>query len=559
VNPAAWYTLGDVLREHARAHPGATAAVCGPGRWTWAELDQRVDRLAASLAGLGVGPGDRVLWLGQNCHRILELLIAAGRLGAATCVANWRQTPDELAFVVDDLEPCVVVAQHAEIGERVAQTRDSSAWAERAHWLFHDTTGEDSYEALVSATHPNRRSFTGIRRKRNASSNTTGGSPQPAFVSRDTAEKERQFQEDAGPPPTAPAVLPETVDPEAPVLILYTAAFDGRPNGALLPHRALLAQGLIALTLGLAEPGDVYLNSGPLFHVGTFKTTIATFLAGGTNVFTPRVDAEELCRLIAAERCTGAFLQPPTVEQMVAVNADGRHDLSSLRAKPGPPEWNAMVSVDDRPLPRSGYGQTELAGVVTYRDPAHPCLGAAGRPGPLALVDVVDPAGGSLPPGAVGELVVRGPMVMTGYHRRPELTEARRRGGWHHTGDLGRREADGSLSFIGPMTRLIKSAAENIYPAEVEACLRAHPAVVDAAVIGVPDATWGQSVKAVVVLGEGRAATGAELVAHCRARIASYKKPRTVEFAAALPRRDGRVDYDDLDARYGGGGYPGSR
>jgi acyl-CoA synthetase (AMP-forming)/AMP-acid ligase II len=523
----AWCTLGDVLLEHALADPDGTAAVCGDGRWTWVELHGRVGGLAAALAELGVGAGDRLLWLGQNCHRVLELILAGGRLGAATCVANWRQTADELAFVIDDLEPTVVVAQEAEIGDRVAQAREGSAWAAKAHWVFHDSAGERSYEALVDAAAHNRRSSTAPQRKANAGCRPTTGPPQ-------------------------------TVDPEAPVLILYTAAFSGRPNGALLPHRALLAQGLTALTLGLAGPGDVYLNSGPLFHVGTFKQTLATFVAGGTNVFTPRVDAGELCRLIAAQRCTGAFLQPPTIEQMVAVNAGGHYDLTSLRAKPGPPAWNAMVTVEDRPLPRSGYGQTELAGVVTYLDPARPCLGSAGRPGPLTRVEVVDPEGAPRPPGETGELVVRGPMVMTGYHRRPELTEQRRRGGWHHTGDLGRREADGSLSFVGPMTRLIKSAAENIYPAEVEACLRGHPAVADAAVIGVPDATWGQSVKAVVVLGEGRTVTDAELVAQCRDRIASYKKPRTVEFATALPRRGGQLDYDDLDARYGGGGYPGS-
>ena len=161
-----------------------------------------------------------------------------------------------------------------------------------------------------------------------------------------------------------------------------------------------------------------------------------------------------------------------------------------------------------------------------------------------------------LPAGETGEIVVRGPMVMTGYHRRPELTATRSRGGWHHTGDLGRRESDGSLSFVGPMTRLIKSAAENIYPGEVEACLRTHPAVADAAVIGVPDERWGQSVKAVVVLWE--AVTDAALIAHCRDRIASYKKPRTVEFTPSLPRRGDAVDYDALDRAYGGGGYPGT-
>jgi acyl-CoA synthetase (AMP-forming)/AMP-acid ligase II len=503
-----WFTLGDVLREHAAIRASSTAVVCGDTRLTWPELDERVDRLAGALAATGVGPGERVLWLGQNCHRLLELLLATGRLGAALCPANWRQSPEELAFLVDDLEPRVVVWQEAEIGDRVAKARAAAVTAEAARWIRHDSTGEGSYEAFLA---------------------------------------------EAGTQHT----LPEAVDPESPALILYTAAFAGRPNGALLPHRALLAQSLNGVLAGVAGTDDVYLNSGPLFHVGTFKVTLATFAAGGTNVFTPRVDAEELCRLIDAEHCTGAFLQAPTIESMVEVNKDGRYDLSSLRAKPGPPAWNAMVSVHDRPLLRSGYGQTELAGVVTYLDPASPCLGSAGRPGPLTRVEVLGPGGQALASGETGELVVRGPMVMCGYHRRPELTAARQQGGWHHTGDLGRREADGSLSFVGPMTRIIKSGAENIYPAEVEACLHTHPAVAEAAVIGVPDPKWGQSVKAVVVVAEGCWPTPEELVGHCRERIASYKKPRFVEFAEALPRRDGAVDYDAVDAGHGGGGYPG--
>ena len=504
---SSWFTLGDVLREHRLAQPAGTAAVCGDATLSWADLDLRVDGVAAGLAGLGVEPGDRILWLGQNCHRLLELLLAAGRLGAACCPANWRQSPDEIAFVIDDLEPRVVVWQEAEIGERVAKARAGSIAAGGAHWIRHDDPGPNGYEHLVA---------------------TTTGRAQDA------------------------------VDPESPVLILSTAAFDGRPNGALLPHRALLAQALIGTSLGLAGPGDVYLNSGPLFHVGTFKATLATFVAGGTNVFTPRVDAAELCRLVSEHRCTGAFLQPPTVDAMVEANRDARYDLSTLRAKPGSPQWNAMVTVDDRPLPRSGYGQTELAGVVTYVDPTRPGLGAAGRPAPLARVEIQSPGGDLLPPGQVGEIVVRGPMVMTGYHRRPELSAARSRGSWHHTGDLGRREPDGSLTFVGPMTRLIKSAAENIYPAEVEACLRSHPGVVDAAVIGEPDETWGQSVKAIVVKAEGADVDEAALIAHCRDRIASYKKPRSVEFADQLPRSATGVDYDALDAAYGGGGYPGS-
>jgi long-chain acyl-CoA synthetase len=176
----------------------------------------------------------------------------------------------------------------------------------------------------------------------------------------------------------------------------------------------------------------------------------------------------------------------------------------------------------------------------------------------VAQIRILDDAGRELPPGEVGEICVRGPTVMNGYWRRPELNAQRRRGGWHRTNDLGRREPDGSLTFVGPKVQMIKSGAENIYPAEVEGCLRQHPAVADAAVIGVPDATWVQSVKAIVVLKERAAATEQALIEHCRAHIASYKKPRVVVFADALPRTPhGAVDYAALDAAHGGGGYPG--
>jgi long-chain acyl-CoA synthetase len=148
---------------------------------------------------------------------------------------------------------------------------------------------------------------------------------------------------------------------------------------------------------------------------------------------------------------------------------------------------------------------------------------------------------------------------MTGYHDRPEVNAQRQAGGWHHTNDLGRRERDGSISFVGPKTRLIKSAAENIYPAEVEGCIARHPGVAEAAVIGVPDRTWGQSLKAIVVLRSGSSATAEDVIEHCRANIASYKKPRSVEFVDRLPRQGFAVDYDSLDERFGGGGYPGRR
>jgi long-chain acyl-CoA synthetase len=289
-------------------------------------------------------------------------------------------------------------------------------------------------------------------------------------------------------------------------------------------------------------------------------TTMATFHFGGTNVFTPRVDAEELCRLIESERCTGAFIIGPTIGEILELNRDGAFDLKSLRTFGGTPEWNEMITVDTSPWARrpAGFGQTEVMGMLTLNAWGGEATGTSGRTSPMAQVRVVDPDGNEVPLGETGEITARGPTVMNGYHNRPELNAQRLAGGWHHTNDLGRRELDGSISFVGPKGRLIKSAAENIYPAEVEGCLQKHPAVREVAVIGVPDPKWDQSVKAIVVLETNQVATADDLIEHCRAHIASYKKPRTVEFVEALPRDGWLVDYETLDAQFGGGNYPGS-
>lgn len=501
-------TLGDILRENRRSYPQRTAVVDGDVRLTWPELDDRVNQLANALRDdAGVGEGDRILWLGQNSFRVLEALLAAAKLGAIFCPANWRQSADELAFVIDDTRAAVVIWQDEEIGDAVRAGRELAGSSDASRWLQHDG-GE--YEAFIA----------------------TGATDDPAMV----------------------------VDPALPVLQLYTAAFTGRPNGALLSHWAVLVQDLVMGNLQRVDSEYVYLNSGPLFHVATFMTTLATFHFGGTNVFTRRVDAEELCRLITEERCTGAFLMGPTIGQILEINEDGRFDLSTLRTFPGKPEWNAMVTVDESPWARkpAGFGQTEVMGMLTLNAWGGDADGSSGRPSPMALVRIVDPDGNEVPPGDVGEIVARGPTVMNGYLHRDDLNAQRLAGNWHHTNDLGRREPDGSLTWIGPKTRLIKSAAENIYPAEVEGALQKHPAVQDAAVIGVPDRTWGQSVKAIVVLREGHRTTEDELIEHCRSLIASYKKPRSVEFIDKLPRNGFTVDYTTLDDRYGGGGYPTS-
>jgi acyl-CoA synthetase (AMP-forming)/AMP-acid ligase II len=504
-------TLGDVLRENRRSYPQRHALVCGGDHYTFPAMDDRVNRLANALLAEGFREGDRVLWLGQNCHRVLEGLLAAAKVGGVFCPVNWRQTAQELEFVIDDVDARVVIWQEEEIGEAVRAARDASG--SQALWLQHDGDAnvEGSYEAFVAGS------------------------------SADDPNIE--------------------VDPAVPVLQLYTAAFTGQPNGAQLSHTAVVTQDLIMAMLQDITSEYRYLNSGPLFHIATFMTTLATFHFGGTNVFTRRVDAEELCRLIEAEKCTGAFVMGPTIKQMLEVNKDGRYNLKSLRTFGGKPEWNEMITVDTSPWASkpAGYGQTEAMGMLTFNAVGGDAIGTSGRPSPAVQVRVVDPEGNEVAPGETGEIVARGPTVMTGYFNRPGVNEERQAGGWHHTNDLGKREVDGSITFVGPKTRIVKSAAENIYPAEVESCINKHPAVKESAIIGVPDPRWTQSVKAIIVLKDGEAASADDIIEHCRAHIASYKKPKSVEFVDALPRQGWTIDYDALDKQFGGGGYPGGR
>lgn len=500
-------TLQQLSEHHAasRAHSPALVDLDFPARGDYAQLHDRAGRLAAGFAARGVGAGDRVLWLGQNSGKVLEGILACAVLGAIFCPVNWRQSNRELEFVIDDLQPSLTLWQEEEIGDTLRQLRQFDARA--ANWVSCD--GPDSgYEALLT---------------------------------------------DSAPPPPYPS------EPDTPVLLLYTAAFDGHPNGALLSHRAVLAQSRNYSAVRKLDDSARYLNVGPLFHVATLLETMATFYCGGLNVFIRRAAPDAICRAIEQERCNGAFLLPATIDQVVDYAGQHAVDLHSLVALPGREEWNALVSVDDSDWGRTpyGYGQTETFGYASYSALAPGASGRMGKAAPGVDICMLDHSGAPLPPGETGEIAVRGDTVMNGYWRRDALNSARRAGDWHRCNDIGRIEADGSLSFIGPKAQMIRSGQENIYPAEVETCLREHEAVAEVAVIGVPDARWDQSVKALVVLAAGASCEAQALIDHCRERIASYKKPRHVEFVASLPRLGAGFDYAALNRDYGGGGYPG--
>jgi acyl-CoA synthetase (AMP-forming)/AMP-acid ligase II len=497
--------MGDILREHRRSRPQMIAAVDGDVRLTWPQLDARVNRLANALKGMGVAQGDRILWLGQNSFRLFEALLAAAKIGAVFCPLNWRMSGVEMANAVDDFQPGVAIWQDGEIGAEVARCRELAT--HDCRWVQHDGDGEGSYEALLAAA--------------------------------------SEIDDDA------------RIDSELPLLAIYTAAFDGRPNAALLPHSTLLYQSLVIAHAESITEKSVFLNSGPLFHLGTMLSTLAVFTFGGRNVFLARVDAEEMLQNIARERVTHAFVAQPTIAQIRQVNAEGKYDVSSLWSSPLAPEWAsplvmpANVPFNSKP---TVYGQTEIMGFAVMG-----WLGGqgAGRTSPLLQMRIADDEGNELGVDAVGEICARGVQVMSGYYNRPEENARRSRDGWHRTRDLGKRLEDGSIVFVGPKTTMIKSGVENIYPAEVESCLRGVAAVQDVCVIGVPDPVWSQNVKALVVLKPGQSASAEELIEHCRTQMASYKKPKSIVFVEALVRgRDGALDRAAADAAHGGGGYP---
>jgi long-chain acyl-CoA synthetase len=497
-------TLGETLEMQARIRGRAPSLVCGGQRLSYSEFNDRVERVAALLESRGVERGSMVVWLGQNCHRVLEVLMAAGTIGAIFAPLNWRLTTKDWDFLLDDLDPKVVFWQKEDLGGRVSELLPNHG--HRA-WICHDALGPNSYESLLSQSNH--------------------------------STDDRLVREDD------------------PVLLIYTAAFEGVPSGALISHRAIVTQNIVLGFHRRLSSADVYLNSGPMFHVGTLMGALATVHSGGTNVVMRRMEPALACKLIQQERCSGAFIVEPTMSAMALIAREQRIDLSSLRwARTGTP-WDELVTIDPNAA-AGGYGQTEVMGLLSMNLPGVSAIGSHGWPSPAASIRVVGENDQDVPIGEVGEILARGPLVMCGYHNRDELNQVRFRNGWYHTNDLGRLETDGSLTFVAPKGRMMKSGSENIYPAEVELCIRQHPGVLDCAVIGVPDQQWVQSVKAIVVPKPDYGVTTSDVIDQCTRRLASYKKPKYVEFVDALPRRDGIVDYLALEAQFGGGGYPGA-
>lgn len=491
--------------QHRHSFPGRTALVYRDLRLTFADLYDRTNRLANLLKGYGVDEGDRVLWLGQNAHQVVEAFLACSRLGASLCVGNWRQSVQELAFIIGDIQAKVIFWQEEEVGAVTAEARAAANVA--AVWIRTDAEGPDTYESLL-------------------------------------AEASDDPGEEAISQPH-----------ERPLLVLYSAAFGGKPNGAQLSDMGLFLQALTHVAALGVTGSNVAMVSTPLFHIAAWLDLMPTFMMGGKVVIARRTEAAVLCELIHEERINTGRVHVPVAQGIAEYNADRRFDLSCFLSTTDVPGWNEMTG---KGPPFGGTGQTEVAGPIVVA-----ALGGqgstpfSGRIAPIAEAKIIDDAGDEVAPGELGELLIRGPVAGLGYWNRAELNAQRTSDGWWRTNDFVRRDPDGTISFVGPKMQMIKTGGENVYPAEVEAAIQQHPDVARAAIIGTPDATWTQIVTAIVVPKPGATLEMDAVREHLRGRIARYKIPRVIHFVDAIPLNGATPDYRQLDDRFGGGNYPG--
>ena len=509
-------TTADLIRYWAEVSPDHPALRWEDGgQLTYGELDARADQVAQALLAAGVGRGDRVAYLDKNSPEQVELYFGSVKVGAVPTPVNYRLAPPEIAYIVADAG-ARVVAVGAEFLPLVEPVEG-------------DLGGG---ELLVIGE--------------------AAGSARPTYA----AWRDAFAPED----PHLP------VDPGDTAYQLYSSGTTGRPKGVLLSHANIVAEVGLLRDVVPVGPGSVSLVPMPLFHIGGGGYLLAGLAHGATNVLVRDVVPPALVDTFERERVTHSFVVPAVIQFMLAVPGVAERDFSALECLVyGASPISERVLADavrtfGAPLVQV-YGLTETTGAVVYlpaadHDPDGPHrhrLRAAGLPAPGVEVRLVDPAAGTdVAPGAVGEVWIRGPVVMQGYWHLPDATAAAVvEGGWFRTGDAGYRDADGYLYLYDRVKDMIVSGGENIYPAEVENALMGHPAVADAAVIGVPDERWGERPLALVVRRPDAAVTPDELLAWCRERLAGFKCPDRVEWADALPRNpSGKVLKKDLRAPY---------
>ncbi len=500
------FNLAVILREAAAASPAKPVAVYPGGQVSYGELDALSDRLATALTRLGIEPGGRVAVQLPNIPQFLIAYFGILKAGAVTVPLNVLLKAPEVEFQLGDSGATLLITWEGVLAE----------------------AGKGAAAAGVSKIY--------------AVGHAEGGAGAEPF--------ERLLASPAEGPQLTHRDLTDTA------VIVYTSGTTGRPKGAELTHMQLYMNADIPGRLFDVQPDDIVITVLPLFHVFGLSSILNVCVRFGcTMSLVPRFDPATVLAAIQRDRATIFEGVPTMFIALLAYPELGSYDVSSLRVAisggasiPGPvlDEFERRFGV----LILEGYGLTETASTTTFnRSVSDRRIYSVGKPIWGTQTQVWDKNNKPLPPGKenVGEVVTSGLHVMKGYLNNPAATAGVFTGKWFHTGDLGYLDEDGFLFIVGRIKELIIRGGYNVYPAEIEDVLHSHPAVAEAAVIGVPHASLGEEVKAIVVLRPGTALTASELMAYCKERVAAYKYPRVIEFRAELPKNAmGKILKDEL-------------
>jgi acyl-CoA synthetase (AMP-forming)/AMP-acid ligase II len=498
------FSIYDVINRNARCFGKKPAwlEIADGREVTFGQLKDRVDHLAKGLQDMGLNKGDRIGLMGKNSLEYFLLFGAASALGLIVLPINWRLSSEEAGNNLADGGPRLVFA-------------------------------DQEYQELIEGLNGQLKSVEQYY-------NLCGGG---AFRDlNELLDNNADF-------------IPVEVGADDGAVIIHTAAVEGKPRGALMSHGNFLAATTqFSYIFGITKD-DVHLNLLPLFHVGGLFIAMTAFHAGALNINVNKFDGVEAVNLIEEKKVTMLFDFAPILATILDNQEKSGKDISSLRLVAG---LDSPETIERYQNVTGGeffvvYGQTEVS-ALTNISPYNERPGSAGRPLPLADVRLFDDYDREVKTGAVGEIVVRGPMVFKGYWNLPKETENTFREGWHHTGDQGRFDEDGFLWYAGRKAEkeLIKPGGENVYPAEVEKVILQHPAVERTVVFGVPDPKWKEGIKAVCQLKIGEKLEPQELIDFVGARIARFKKPQYVEFVEELPLlEDGSPDRAKVKELYG--------
>jgi acyl-CoA synthetase (AMP-forming)/AMP-acid ligase II len=502
--------------------PDKPAIVFEGKRYTFSQLNERVNRLANGLLKLGIQKGERVAFIQVNCNQCVETYFAVAKMGAIYLPLNFRAKEKELAYMLNTAEATTIV-----IGER--------------------------YVPMIKSIQPEVKSLKNL-------------------ISIEQKHDDMLYYEDIIKDNPADDVITE-IDEDETTILMYTAGTTGFPKGVMLSHTSFSSYMLENVTPADPEAIESNILTVPLYHVAGIQAMMAAIYGGRTLVMERQFEPEEWMTLVETEKANRAMMVPTMLKQLLDHPNFKKHDLSSLK----------VITYGAAPMPLpvirqaleefpgvsfiNAFGQTETASTITALGPEDHVLtgspeerekklkrlASIGKPMSNVEMKVIDDDGNTLPAGEVGEILARGPRVMSGYWKDEEKTaKTIDKDGWVHTGDVGYVDDDGYYFLSGRSSDMIIRAGENISPEELENVIREHPKVEDVAVIGVPDETWGEEPRAVVIPKKGEKPTEEEIMEWCRQGLASFKRPRSVIFVDDLPRNPmGKLIKREIREKYG--------